>query len=133
MKESFWGIMVITLGVTAIVFIYFFQSVTNSDEHNNTLLKETTEAAMFDAFDLATYKASGEIRIDREKFVESFIRRFAQNSNMARDYTIEFYDINEEPPKVSVRVLSKETGVVANEVADFTIDNKIDAIMEVPY
>ena len=133
MKESYWGIFIIGIGVTAIMFIYFFQGVTNSDEHNNKLLKETTEAAMFDAFDLATYKATGEIRIDREKFVESFIRRFAENASMAREYKIEFYDINEEPPKVSVRVRSNESGSIAGEVTNFTIDNKIDAIMEVPY
>lgn len=133
MKESFWGTMIISLGVIAIVFIYFFQSITNSDEHNNTLLKETAEAAMFDAFDLATYKATGEIRIDREKFVENFIRRFAQNSNMSRDYRIEFYDINEEPPKVSIRIRSTESGSIAGEITNFTIDNKLDAIMEVPY
>lgn len=133
MKESFWGVMIITLGVTAIIFIYFFQSITNSDEHNNTLLKETTEAAMYDAFDLVTYKATGEVRIDREKFVESFIRRFAENAGLSRDYKIEFYDINETPPKVSVRVVSVETGTIAGEISNFTIDNKIDAIMEVPY
>ena len=133
MKESFWGVMIITLGITAIVFIYFFQSVTNSDEHNNTLLKETAEAAMYDAFDRDTFDATGEVKIIREKFVESFIRRFAQNAGLSRDYTIEFYDINETPPKVSIRVVSKETGTVAGEVSNFTIDNKLDAIMEVPY
>ena len=44
MKESFWGAMVVGLGLVAIFFIYFFQSVTNVDEHNYHLLKEATES-----------------------------------------------------------------------------------------
>ena len=46
MKESFWGVMIFTFGVIAIILVYFFQSMTNTDEHNYTLLKEATEGAM---------------------------------------------------------------------------------------
>ena len=60
MKESFWGAMVVGLGLVAIFFIYFFQSVTNVDEHNYHLLKEATEAAMHDALDLGLYREKGE-------------------------------------------------------------------------
>ena len=59
MKESFWGIFVISLGVTAIGLVYFFQTFTTTNEHNYHLLKETTESAMVDAFDLAAYKRDG--------------------------------------------------------------------------
>ena len=52
MKESFWGTLIIGMGVFAIMIVYFFQNVTNTDEHNYNLLKETTEAAMVDAFDM---------------------------------------------------------------------------------
>ena len=76
MKESFWAVYIVALGLVAILFIYLFQSLTNNDEHNMVLLKETTEAAMYDAFDYATYRKTGEISIDREKFVEVFLRRF---------------------------------------------------------
>ena len=79
MKESFWGIFVVFLGVLSIFFIVLFQNLTNTDEHNSQLLKEVTEAAMWDAFDYASYKTNGEIRIDREKFVENFIRRYRDN------------------------------------------------------
>jgi len=132
-KESFWGVLVIGIGVIAIAFIFLFQNITNTDEHNMHLLKETTEAAMYDAFDLAAYRSDGVIRIDREKFVENFVRRFADNASLARTYVIEIYDVNEQPPKVSLKVSSTEKGNVANEIMEFDIQNKIDAILETPY
>ena len=61
--------MVILMGVLAIIVIYFFQNVTNTEENNYTLIKEATEAAMYDSIDMATYRKSGEIRIVQEKFV----------------------------------------------------------------
>lgn len=97
------------------------------------LLKETTEAAMYDAFDLAAYRSEGVIRIDREKFVENFVRRFADNASLARTYVIEIYDVNEQPPKVSLRVSSAEKGNIAGEIMEFDIQNQIDAILETPY
>ena len=133
MKESIWGVYLIAFGAIAIIVIYFFQSITNTDEQNYNLLKETTESAMFDAFDLGTYQSTGEIRIDREKFVESFLRRFSDNATISDQYTIEIYDVNEVPPKVSIRVTSNESTSATGEIVNFTIDNKLDAIMEIPY
>ena len=140
MKESFWAAYIVTLGVVAIVFIFLFQSLTNSDEHNMALLKETTEAAMYDAFDYAWYRKTGTIRIDREKFVENFLRRFSENASLTKSYNIEFYDVNELPPKVSIKVVSSETanlfsggGSSSEETIEFVISNRIDAILETPY
>ena len=133
MKESFWGVMVVGLGVLAIFFVFFFQSITNTDEHNYHILKETTEAAMYDAFDLGAYRQDGTVRIDREKFVESFLRRFAESATLANTYKIDIYDVNEEPPKVTLVVkFGKETGLTGEQM-EFTIENKISAILETPY
>ena len=101
MRESFWGIFIIASGIVILSAIYVFQSITNTDEHNYNLLKETTEAAMYDALDWSVYSENGEITINREKFVENFVRRFAENANLSRDYRIQIYDVNESPPKVS--------------------------------
>lgn len=133
MKESLWGVMVLFLGLASIGFIYFFQGLTNTDEHNYYLLKETTEAAMMDAFDLTAYRKYGAVRIDREKFVENFVRRFAENANLARDYVIKIYDVNEEPPKVSLEVSSATSGNATGEIVSFDIVNRLDAILETPY
>ena len=133
MKESFWGMFVVGIGVVSLMFIYFFQSMTNTNEHNYNLLKETTEAAMVDAFDLAAYRKDGTVRIDREKFVENFIRRFAENANLARTYQVDIYDVNETPPKVSIKVSSTEISSLSGEVLEFDIENRLDAILETPY
>lgn len=133
MKESFWGILIVGVGILMIFFIYLFQSLTNTEEHNYTLLKETTEAAMYDSFDLSVYHTKGIVRIDAEKFVENFYRRFAENANLARTYKIDIMDINEEPPKVSIRVSSSLSSAIAGEVINFDLTNTIDAILETPY
>ncbi len=133
MHDSFWGIFIIGLGIVSISFIIFFQNMTSIDEQNYTLLRETTEAAMYDAIDLATYRRDGTIRIDREKFVENFVRRFAEGAQLSQNYKIEIFDVNETPPKVSIRVSSNLASNVTNEVIEFNISNKLDAILETPY
>lgn len=135
MSESFWGTFIISAGVIIIALIFFMQKITNSGEQTYTILKETTEAAMMDAvdYDAMFSTEQGEdpvIRINREAFVESFIRRFSQNASLANTYVVEFYDINEYPPKVSIRLKTKEGGSVGNDHYTFDINNQIDAILE---
>ena len=142
MKESLWGVLVLALGVVSVVFIIFFQNTTNSDEQNYILLKEITEAAMYDAVDYASYRATGTICIDREKFVENFLRRFAESVTIGNVYKIDIYDVSECPPKVSLEVSSKlnsNLGADGNiafgktKKMEFDIVNKLDAILETPY
>ena len=138
MSESFWGTFIISVGVIIIALIFFMQKVTNSSEQLYTLIKETAEASMWDAFDTEAYYNTANssnpiIRINREAFVESFIRRFSQNVSLSNTYVIEFYDISEYPPKVSLKVKTKEGGVVLNDSYDFNITNQIDAILETTY
>ena len=132
MKESYWGAAVVALGILAIFFIFFFQSITNTDEHNYHLLKEATEGAMYDALDLAAYREDGVIRIEREKFVENFLRRFAESALLSNTYKIEIYDVNETPPKVSLLVSSTESTSMTGEIMEFSIQNRLDAILETP-
>lgn len=134
MKETMWAWFVVVVGIVCLGAVFFFQRIVNTSEHNYYMLKEVTEASMWDAIDLGYYRTSdGEIKIIREKFVESFIRRFAESANLSRNYLIQIYDVNEIPPKVSIKVSSKETGVVNSEEYNFDIINKLDAIFETPY
>lgn len=133
MHESFWSMFIIGIGIVSVSFIIFFQNITSIDEQNYNLLRETTEAAMYDAIDLASYRRDGTIRIDREKFVENFVRRFAEGAQLSQNYKIEIFDVNETPPKVSIRVSSTLASNVTNEIIEFDISNKLDAILETPY
>jgi hypothetical protein len=133
MRESFWGIMILGLGITSMFLVWFFQSITNTSEHNYELLKETTQAAMYDSLDMAAYRYDGTVRIDREVFVESFLRRFAQDATLAHQYHIIIYDVNELPPKVSIKVttIGDETSTTLNNnITTFSMIHNIDAILE---
>ena len=134
MRESIWGYATITLGIIAILVIWFFANVTRTDQHNYNLLKETVEAAMLDAIDLSAYRKDGTIRIEEEKFVESLLLRFSNNAERSNEYyDIEIYDVNETPPKVSLRVTSPQKVNATGELVTFDIDNHIDAILETKY
>lgn len=135
MKESFWGLFIIGVGALCVFLIFFFQDVTTTDEQNFNLLKETTEAAMIDSIDLLSYRRDRTIRIDREKFVENFLRRFAESASLSKNYLITIYDVNELPPKVSIKVGSSATGInySTSEILNFDVINKLDAILETPY
>lgn len=133
MKESIWGWAIVVIGIVSIFFVYFFQNISNTDEHNYNLLKDVTEAAMMDAVDKAAYN-EGIVFMDREKFVENFIRRFSESATLSRTYVIKIYDVNESPPKVSLEVSSVESGnVTGGEILEFDITNRLDAILEIPY
>ncbi len=136
MKESFWAMMVVGLGIVSILFIYYFQSVTNTSEHNYELVKESTEAAMFDSLDLAAYRQDRTIRIDREKFVDSFLRRFSENASLSNEYDIKIYDVNQKPPKVSIKVTSRGSDIafsITGERVNSYITTQIDGILEAKY
>ena len=131
MKDSIWAYFIIMFGIIAIVIIFFMQRTTTTDQHNYTLLRETTEAAMYDSIDETAYKKDKTIRINQQKFIENFLRRFAENASLSRKYQIDIYDINEEPPKVSIKVSSTEKGT--SEIVSFDLVNKVDAILETKY
>lgn len=131
MKESLWGYLVIVIGIVMIFIILFLQNVSNTDEHNMSLLKETSEASMTDAIDWENYKESGVVKINKGAFIESFIRRFSENAMLSSTYKIEFYKVQEEPPLVNIRVLSSESTTATGEEIKFTLTNTINALLEV--
>ena len=132
MSKAFSIVAIVILGVIALWIVNIIGNIQNSNELDYYLLEETTEAAMIDAVDVAYYRQSGGIvRMDREKFLESFMRRFAENVNGDRNYRIRIIDLNETPPKVSVQVDSSTVATFKGDSA--RVVNKIDAIIETKY
>lgn len=74
----------------------------------------------------------GEYRINGKVFTESLVRRFAEMVNNNKDYELVIQDIIEYPPKVSVRINSKDTEFSRTEKnsGGYTIVNQMDAIIE---
>lgn len=131
MKEVYWGYWLILLGVFITIIMMMISNVTTSSTQDYYLIKEVTEAAMLDAVDLAYYREHEELKINREKFVESFLRRFSENVSITNTYTVDFYGIYETPPKVSVKVSStSSTFTIAGDSESFEIVDKVDAILE---
>lgn len=132
MKWSFASVGLIVLGLVGITIIMLFEQITTSNENDYYLLKEVTEAAMIDAIDISYYRDTGELKIVKEKFVENFTRRFSESTLLTgTGYTINFYDIIETPPKVSVIIdtgLGKYT--IHQDTSDYNISNKLDGILE---
>ena len=83
---------------------------------------------MEDAIDVKYYRDNGSLRMDKEKFVESFLRRFANSIDNTRNYRIGFYDLNEVPPKVSIKV---DSATVLNfEGENLLMSTTFDGIVE---
>lgn len=135
MKESMWGTFVVMFGIMAVFFILLFQRLITTDEHNYHILREATEGAMYDAVDLSYWRSEGSVRIDREKFVENLIRRIAESATLTDSFHIQVFDVNEDPPKVSIQVSSSESGgnTATTDYFNFSIVSRIDAILETPY
>jgi hypothetical protein len=128
MKESMWMYFFATIGMIGIVVINIFGQIVVSNEQNYYLLKEITEAAMFDSVDQNAKRKGigddrpingwdkesvhcqeyvpGTIRIFKEKFVENFIRRFAESAELNKKYRIIIHDIDECPPKVTISLIA---------------------------
>lgn len=134
MKESFWGLFVVILGVIGISIINVFQTISTSGSHDYFLLKEVTEASMMDAVDLGHYRRYGEIKMIKEKFMENFLRRFAESFSRADNRSITFCDINEMPPKVTIILDNEfETRIYNFDEVELNINNVISGILESKY
>ena len=131
MNKGMLTVGIILLSLIALLLINVISNYSTGGELDYYLLKETTEAAMEDAIDYEYYRLNSLIRIDKEKFAESFVRRFADNVDNTRTYTIGIYDINEVPPKVSIKVDSNTVLSFSGEAAN--ISTKIAAILENDY
>lgn len=135
MNKGMLTVGIILLSLIALLLINVLTNFSTGSELDYYLVKETADAAMEDSIDQVYLRTCGLYRIDKEKFVENFIYRFATNVDNTRNYNIKFYDINEVPPKVSVKVDSLTTLAFnakdAKKAADIT--TSYDAILETTY
>ncbi len=132
MKWSFASVGLIVMGLIGVTIIMLFQNITTNNENDYYLLKEVTEASMIDAIDMKHYRETGELKITKDKFVESFTRRFAESTVFtSSNYTINYFDIMEEPPKVTVSI---NTGIgeytIHRDTSDYNVYNTLSAILE---
>lgn len=123
------GIIILTL--MALLLINVISNYSTGSEVDYYLVKETANAAMQDSIDYLYYRKNGLIRMDKEEFIESFLCRFADSVNDRRSYKIGFYDMNEVPPVVNIKVDSLTTLNFKGEAAN--ISTKYTGIIESNY
>lgn len=150
MNKAMLTVGIIFLSLITLLLVNVLSSYSTGSELDYYLVKETTDAAISDSLDLGYLRTCGIYRIDREKFVESFLYRFADSVDSTRNYKVGFYDINEVPPKVSVKVDSltslafnptsgKNAATGGNSKKDYSdsqaasITTSYDAILESKY
>ncbi len=131
MKNAFWTYWLILLGTVIVVIMMLVQNLTTSSTQDYFLVKEITEASMIDAVDYSYYRKYGEIKINKEKFFESFFRRFAETASLNTTYTVSFYGVYEAPPKASVEIKSKSnTFTVLGDATTIDMVERIDSVLE---
>ena len=131
MKESYWGYWLVLLGVFIVVIMLLIQNVTSNSTEDYYTVKQISEAAMIDAVDYAYYREFGELKINKEKFMETFLRRLAEAASLNTEYRVLFVGVYEAPPKISVEITSKtNTYVIAGDSTSFDLSSRIDAILE---
>ena len=151
MNSAMWTYFFLIVGIFGIVIINLFSDMLLINEQNYMLTKEVTEAALLDSVDVTAFRVGvgydndyssncmanvpGTLAILPDKFVENFIRRFAESATIGRDYQIDFHLVQSCPPEVIVSVKAKEVLPLLNF---FTVDynsgiemnNRIAAILE---
>ena len=131
MKNAYWAYWLILLGMVIVIIMLLVQNLTTTSTQDYYLIKEITEASLVDAVDYSYYRDYGEIKINKEKFYESFLRRFAETASLSTTYTVSFYGVYEAPPKASVEIKSKSNSFnVMGDATSVDMVEKIDAIVE---
>lgn len=134
MKEALWGYLIVLLGVIVTVTMLLVSRVTTHAEEDYYLAREIMQAALLDSVDYGAYRTTGKIIISKNKFIEVYIRRFAESVTNSQNYQIDFYDIYEEPPKASVRIRTKSGEATVNQDSiNFNVDTLITGILETNY
>ena len=133
MKEGIWGWWMIVLGLMVIGVIMLVTDMTTSSEQNYYMTKQIVKASMEEAIDYEYYaNNNGQLRISSEKFMENFIRRYAEIITINKTTKINFYDIYEMPPKVTVEISTTSSRLIYGNDSKMLVPvvNKISAILE---
>ncbi len=133
MKESMWGYWIVVLGISIMSVMVLLQNYTTTSEQDYFLIKSVLEASMYEAVDYGYYRDTGTLKMNTEKFVENFVRRFSETVNINKTYEINFYDIYEEPPAASVSVTTgtqaTNYGQDATATENHDVTNRLTGIL----
>lgn len=130
MSSSYWGYWLVVMGVAIVGLMISVQGITTTNTQDYYTLKEVVDASMLEAVDYAYYRDYNEVKIDKEKFMEVFIRMLAEVMGTTDVYEVNFYDLYEAPPKVSVEIKSN-SGTDFINVGNYDTVTRIDAVLQI--
>lgn len=129
MQSSYWGYWLVVMGVAIVGLMISVQGITTTTTQDYYSLKEIAEASMLESVDYGYYRDYNEIKINKEKFMEVFIRMLAETMNSTDTYEVNFYALYEAPPKVSVEIKSNSgTNFVSS---GYDVTSRVDAILQI--
>lgn len=128
-QSSYWGYWLIVLGVAIVGLSISVQGLTTNTNENYLSTKEILDMSMMEAVDWAYYRDYNELKINKEKFMEVFIRAMSDKIEAMDQYEISFYGIYEAPPKVSVLVKSNSGNSFVD--AEYDTETKMSSILQV--
>lgn len=129
-QTSYWGYWLIVMGVAIVGLMITVQGITTNTTQDSYAIREIAEASMLEAVDYGYYRDYNEIKINKEKFMEVFIRMTAEVMGMNDTYEVNFYAIYEAPPKVSVEIKTN-SGTNFINTGDYDTISRIDAIIQI--
>ncbi len=142
MKYAYYGFGMLLFGAIGLVLIVMMQSLTINNDAEYYNLREAMKASMLESIDYECYRTDARsedcgytLKISEQKFVENFTKRFVTTiGGDAKNYSLEFYDIIESPPKASVviRGMTDNYGIVSDNKS-LTITNSLSGILELEH
>ena len=129
MQNPYWGYWLIVLGVAIVGLMISVNGITTTETQDSYAIREIVDASMMEAVDWAYYRDYNEVKIDKEKFMEVFIRRLPTAMGFNDTYEVNFYEIYEAPPKVSVEIRSN-SGTNFIQVNGYDSITRIDSIIQ---
>ena len=130
MQSSYWGYWLVLMGVAIVGLMISVNGLTTTSTQDHYAVREVVEASMLESVDYAYYRDYNEIKMNKEKFMEVFTRMLAENMSSTDTYQINFYEMYEAPPKVSVEVKS-HSGTNFISTSDYDVTTRVDAIIQI--
>lgn len=130
MSHSYWGYWLVAFGIAIVGLMISVQGITTTSTEDYYSVKEITEAAMLESVDYGYYRDYNEVKINKEKFMEVYVRMIAETMKSTDTYEVNFYEIYEAPPKVSVEVKSNSgTNFIA--ATGYDTITRVSAVLQV--
>ena len=130
MQSSYWGYWLVLMGVAVVGLMISVNGLTTTSTQDHYAAREITEVSMLESIDNGYYRDYNEVKMNKEKFMEVFTRMLAKNMSSTDTYEINFYEIYEAPPKVSVEIKS-HSGANFISTSDYDVTTRIDAIVQI--